>query len=177
MNSKVIHESERAGGMGGAPRTRLRRAKACKSWCEMVHISWDIQLSSNSHLGVTGWFSYHWKFNCWVFWVFWIRTSPQKMEPNGSVLQPAEIFFIFCKKDPRHPVTGFKWWYGMTWNGMVWYEVEWYGMRWYGMVWCGMVWYWYGVSIPWYHGIGMEDIPLWNGVPSRFANSKNWISS
>jgi len=28
------------------------------------------------------------------------------MEPNGSVLQPAEIFFIFCKKDPRHPVTG-----------------------------------------------------------------------
>ena len=97
MNSKVIHESERAGGMGGAPRRRLRtwRAKACKSWYEMVHISWDIQLSGtsqkkntqrrhiwfiswdmqlsgNSHLGVTGWFSHHWKFNCWVFWVFWI---------------------------------------------------------------------------------------------------------
>jgi len=32
MNSKVIHESERAGGMGGAPQRRLRRAKACKSW-------------------------------------------------------------------------------------------------------------------------------------------------
>jgi len=48
MNSKVIHESERAGGRGGAPRRRLRRAKACKSWCEMVHISWEIQLSGNS---------------------------------------------------------------------------------------------------------------------------------
>ena len=30
------------------PRRRLRRAKACKSWCEMVHISWEIQLSGNS---------------------------------------------------------------------------------------------------------------------------------
>ena len=34
------------------------------------------------------------------------RTSPQKIEPNGPVLQPAEIIFIFWKKDPRHPVTG-----------------------------------------------------------------------
>jgi hypothetical protein len=48
------------------------------------------------------------------------------------------------------------------------------------MVCDGMVWYemvWYVVSIPWYDGIGMEVIPLWNGVPSRFANSKNWITS
>jgi hypothetical protein len=51
-------------------------------------------------------------------------------------------------------------WYGMVRDGMVWYEME-----------------WYVVSIPWYDGIGMEVIPLWNGVPSRFANSKNWITS
>jgi len=50
---------------------------------------------------------------------------------------------------------------------MVWYDVVWCGMMWYGMVWYDVVWY----------GIGMEVIPLWNGVPSRFANSKNWISS
>ena len=39
MNSTVIHESERAGGMGGAAWRRLRRAKACESWYEIVHIS------------------------------------------------------------------------------------------------------------------------------------------
>ena len=46
---------------------------------------------------------------------------------------------------------------------MVWYELEWYGMVWY--------------ELEWYDGIGMEVIPLWNGVPSRFTNSKNWTTS
>ena len=58
------------------------------------------------------------------------------MEPNGLVLQPAEIIFIFWEKDPRHLVTGLEWWYGivwydgMVWNGMVWYDMAWYGMTW-----------------------------------------------
>ena len=101
------------------------------------------------------------------------RACPQKMEPNGPVLQPAEIFFIFWKKDPRHPVTALEWWYGLLWNWnasiipMVWYEVTWYWNE-RDMVWDfhPMVsWNWYGAHIP-----------HWNGVPSRFANSKNWMT-
>jgi len=44
------------------------------------------------------------------------------MEPNGLVLQPAEIFFIFCKKDPRHPVTAMGWWYGLSCNVVCLYD-------------------------------------------------------
>ena len=32
---------------------------------------------------------------------------------------------------------------------------RWYGMKWHGI---GMRGIWYGISIPWYHGIGMEPI-------------------
>jgi len=46
MNSEVMHESERAGGMGAPPRRRLRRAK---------HVD----------LGVR-WFTFHERFNCQV---------------------------------------------------------------------------------------------------------------
>jgi len=38
---------------------------------------------------------------------------------------------------------------------MVWYKVTWYGVRCHGI---GMSGVWYGISIPWYHGIGMELI-------------------
>ena len=37
---------------------------------------------------------------------------------------------------------------------MVWYKVTWYG-KWHGI---GMSGVWYGFSIPWCHGIGMELI-------------------
>ena len=43
MNSTVIHESERAGGMGGATR---RRGGLAESWCQMVFISLEVQLCS-----------------------------------------------------------------------------------------------------------------------------------
>jgi hypothetical protein len=142
-----------------------------KTW-DKGHLSWILRDEYSLHL---------WLKMSEEMW----RASPQKMEPNGPELQPAEIIFIFYKKDPRDPVTALEWWYGIVWYGIVWYGMVWYGMvrygmRWNGMVWYGMVWYeveWYVGSIPWYDGIGMRVIPLWNGVPSRFANSKNWITS
>jgi len=45
MNSKVIHESERAGGMGGALSRKLRRGGSAESGCHwMVFISLEVQL-------------------------------------------------------------------------------------------------------------------------------------
>ena len=66
------------------------------------------------------------------------------------------------------------WYDGMLWYAMVWYDgMEWYGMVWYDMEWYGMTWN--GMWHP-YHGM-MEWYGPWNGVPSRFTNSKNWITS
>ena len=69
------------------------------------------------------------------------------MEPNGQVLQPVEILFIFGKRTPDTPD-------GMVWGQMVWYSMVWYGMC-HGI---GMSGVWYGFYIPWYRGIGMELI-------------------
>ena len=44
MNCEVIHESERAGSMRGAARTRPRRRQSAKSGCQMVFISLEVQL-------------------------------------------------------------------------------------------------------------------------------------
>jgi len=45
MNSKVRHESERAGGMGGALSRKLRRGGSAESGCHwMVFISLEVQL-------------------------------------------------------------------------------------------------------------------------------------
>ena len=77
------------------------------------------------------------------------------MEPNGQVLQPVEILFIFGKRTPDTPD-----------------EVKWYGMVWYGM-WhgIGMSGVWYGFFIPWYGGIGMELIyHLGMGYPQGTLN-------
>ena len=106
------------------------------------------------------------------------------MEPNGQVLQPVEILFIFGKRTPDTPdsmVWGQMVWYGMVWSGMVWYGLVWYGMVWYGMVWyvtwywyeCGMVWVFHS-TVPWYwYG---AHIPPWNGVPSRYPKSRHWCT-
>jgi len=45
MNSKVIHESERAGGMGGTLSRKPRRGGSAESGCHwMVFISLEVQL-------------------------------------------------------------------------------------------------------------------------------------
>jgi len=45
MNSKVIHESERAGGMGGVLSRKLRRGGSAESGCHwVVFIPWEVQL-------------------------------------------------------------------------------------------------------------------------------------
>ena len=44
MNHKVIHESDRACGMGGAARRKLRRGGSAESGCQMVFISLEVQL-------------------------------------------------------------------------------------------------------------------------------------
>ena len=96
------------------------------------------------------------------------------MESNEQVLQPAEIIFIFCKKDPRHPVTALVWWYGLPglWNAsiipMVWYEVALYWKE------KDMVWGFHP-EIPW-NGYGAVcHSPEW--VPLRYPKSKNWTTS
>ena len=97
------------------------------------------------------------------------------MAPNGQVLQPVEILFIyFVKRTPDTPD-------GMVWGQMVWHKVTWYGV-WHGIGTSGV---WYGFSIPWYwYEWGMvwvfhsmvpwywngADIPLWNGYPQGTLN-------
>ena len=58
------------------------------------------------------------------------------MEPNGHVLQPVEILFIFGKRTPDTP------------DSVVWGQMVWYGMV------CDMVLVWvgYGVGFP-FHGM------------------------
>jgi len=122
MNSKVIHESERAGGMESAPRRRLRRAKACKSWCEMVHISWEIKLSGNSqkknserrHIQNT--MPYHYLgtpsqsavTKCHIFW--WMSMTDCDFSKNRSL--SIHHFFWWRKAEigwirPRRPCLKF----------------------------------------------------------------------
>ena len=82
------------------------------------------------------------------------------MEPNGQVLQPVEILFIFGKRTPDTPDD-------MVWGQMVWYGMVWYGM-WHGI---GMSVVWYGFFIPRYGGIGMELIyHLGMGYPQGTLN-------
>ena len=51
------------------------------------------------------------------------------MEPNGPVLQPVEILFIFVKRTPDTP------------DDMVWGQMVWYGMV------CDMVLVWVGYGM------------------------------
>ena len=81
------------------------------------------------------------------------RACPQKMEPNWPVLQPAEKFSYFEK---RNPDMWQLWNDGMAFFGIgmpLWFQ--WYGMKWHGI---GKRGIWYGFSNPWYHAIGMEPI-------------------
>ena len=82
------------------------------------------------------------------------------MEPNGQVLQPVEMLFIFGKRTPDTPDD-------MVWGQMVWYGMVWYGM-WHGI---GMSGVWYGFFIPRYGSIGMELIHhLGMGYPQGTLN-------
>ena len=70
-----------------------------------------------------------------------MKNLSTKMAPNGPVLQPAEVIYIFWKRTPDT--------LGQLWcDGMVWYKMTWYGM---------VTWYWYGAHIT--PGMGTLKVP------------------
>ena len=96
------------------------------------------------------------------------------MAPNGPVLQPAEVIYIFWK---RTPDTLGQLWY----DGMVRYKMTWYG----NMV---LVWVGYGMGFP-YHGtmvlvwcsytnpgMGTMEVPLNQRIhiPHRYPKMGDW---